>query len=166
MKNNSPNSRSKMILFAMALFALFSSSYAQNPSLKVFEEWRDTVGSQNTFYKASTITIPGTTHVLVCGATLNGNGNGDYDMLVEKIDGTGTVLWAQQYDGPGHGDDIICAFAIQEEAPSLIHIAVLEQMRMQYWLNLIQTVWFNGLRILEEREMNQASSSHLTVSFR
>ncbi|HTF02365.1 MAG TPA: hypothetical protein VK826_00005, partial [Bacteroidia bacterium] len=106
MKNNSPRDRNKMLLLAIALFALFSSSYAQNPSLKVFEQWRDTAGSQNTFYKASTITIPGTTHVLVCGATLNGNGNGDYDMLVEKIDGAGTVLWAQQYDGAGHGDDI------------------------------------------------------------
>lgn len=39
------------------------SMNAQNPAMKVFEEWHDTVGTQNTFYKSVTRVIPGTTNV-------------------------------------------------------------------------------------------------------
>src|SRR4051812_29107813 len=98
--------KSPMRKFAALLAATFFSCAlsAQNPSIKVFEDWRDTAGTQNTFYRAITRTIPGTTNVMVAGATLNSNGN--YDMLVEKLSGSGSVIWAQQFNGPGNGDDI------------------------------------------------------------
>lgn len=103
MKFNSLLKKSNTLLLA-GIFAACISVSAQNPSLKVFEDWRTEAGTQNTFFRAGTVSVPGTTNSVVYGATLNANG--DYDMLVQKLNSTGAVLWSYQYNGPGNGDDV------------------------------------------------------------
>lgn len=102
MKPYSPLHKKALFLFGMLALSLTGS--AQNPSLKVFEDWRTQAGSQNSFYRAATINVPGTMNSIVCGATINTNG--DYDVFVQKLDGSGSTAWSYQYDGPGNGDDV------------------------------------------------------------
>ncbi len=108
-KYNSPNvppllqAGNKILLLLIALLSAVGSGYAQNPSLKVFEDWSDTVGTQNMFRKNVVRPELGTTNVYVAGATLNTSGN--YDLLVTKYNTSGAVLWTQQYNGNGNGDD-------------------------------------------------------------
>lgn len=109
MKQKSLFSRSIKLLSALLLILSISCA-AQNPSLKVFEDWRDTAGTQHTFYKAATKTIPGTIYSVVCGATLNSNGN--YDFFIQELNGAGGQIWSYQYDGAGHGDDVATAMDI------------------------------------------------------
>lgn len=103
MKIKSLPDKSKALLLA-GMLTLSISISAQNPSLKVFEDWRTEAGTQNTFFRAGAVSVPGTTNSVVYGATLNANGN--YDMLVQKLNSTGNVLWSYQYNGPGNGDDV------------------------------------------------------------
>lgn len=94
--------------FGIAFFVLFLVSTingkAQNPSLRVFEDWNTTSGTQNMFQRSVTRSVPGTSNVVIAGATINANG--DYDIFVQKISGGGTVLWSAQYNGVGNGDDV------------------------------------------------------------
>jgi hypothetical protein len=62
------------------------------------------------FYKSVTVTIPGSTNVIVAGATLNSAGN--FDMLIAEYTGAGAMVWSQQEDGAGHGDDIVSSIAV------------------------------------------------------
>ena len=78
--------------------------FAQNPITKVFEDWNTTSGTQNMFQRSVTRSVPGTSDIVVAGATLNGNG--DYDIFVQKLNGSGTELWSQTYNGAGNGNDI------------------------------------------------------------
>ena len=85
----------------------FSMSYSQN--IKVFEEWASRDGTQNFFIKAAVATDL-SENVYVAGATLNASG--DYDILLTKYNGSGDVVWTDQYDGSGHGDDAAFALTI------------------------------------------------------
>lgn len=93
----------RMSLLAL-LYSLATAGAAQNPSLKVFEDWRTETGTQNMFFKAGAVAIPGSLNSIVFGATLNANG--DYDLLVQKLDNSGSAVWTYQYNGAGNGDDI------------------------------------------------------------
>lgn len=106
MKKQSPRnarlSRWTALIFFLCVF--FQIAHAQNPVLKVFEEWNTTSGSQNMFQRSVTRSVPGTSNVVIAGATINSNG--DYDIFVQKISGSGSVLWSAQYNGVGNGDDV------------------------------------------------------------
>ena len=79
------------------------TSNAQNPSLRVFEDWNSQAGTQNMFQRSVVRTEPGTTNYFLAGATLNAGGN--YDLLVTKYNAGGAVIWSQQVNGNGNGDD-------------------------------------------------------------
>ncbi len=124
MKYNSPNvsplleAGNIILLLLIALLSVVGSGYAQNPSLKVFEDWNDTAGTQNMFRKNVVRPELGTTNVYVAGATLNSAGN--YDLLVTKYNTSGAVLWTQQYDGNGNGDDY--AFDLQLDNSGNVYV--------------------------------------------
>ena len=90
-----------ILLFSFTALGLILN--AQSYAVKtLFEDWRTTGGSQNYFYRAVTKT-DGSGNVYVAGATLNGNGN--YDMLVQKFNSGGVLQWTDQYNGAGNKDD-------------------------------------------------------------
>lgn len=103
------------------LLAGFLPSQAQVSTLKVFEDWTTASGTQNTFQRSvvHSRSFSGTTYYYTAGATLNGSGN--YDMLVQKLNTAGAVIWSQTYDGPGHGNDV--AADVQIDAVGNVYIA-------------------------------------------
>lgn len=104
MKTNSLRYGRKLLLLA-GMLAVSASGLAQNPSVKVFEDWNTTSGTQNDFQRSvvRSKSFSGSTYYYLCGSTLNSSGN--YDILVEKKNASGTVLWAQTYNGAGNGND-------------------------------------------------------------
>lgn len=90
-------------IFAASFLSFFAS--AQNPVLKVYEDWNTVSGSQDMFQRSVSRSVPGTTNVVVAGATINSS-NGTYDIFVEKLNSSGSVLWSQTYNGAGNGNDI------------------------------------------------------------
>jgi hypothetical protein len=101
------NSLTRLLLI-IALTVASLSVYSQ-PVNQVFEEWVTSDGTQNYFIKAA-VETDGDGFVYVAGATLNNAGN--YDLLVSKYDAEGNVLWTDQYDGTGNGDDAAVALAV------------------------------------------------------
>lgn len=91
------------LLFLFILLAF--SADAQNPSVRVFEDWNTTSGTQNDFQRCVTrsMSFGGAVYYYLCGSTLNSSGN--YDLLVQKKNSSGTVLWSQTYNGAGNGND-------------------------------------------------------------
>jgi hypothetical protein len=71
----------------MAFFVSTLTINAQTPV--VFEEWAQSEGVQEFFYKNLTVTDV-SNNVYVAGATLNGDGN--YDLLISKFDKYGVHL--------------------------------------------------------------------------
>lgn len=104
MKTN-PSFPSLSTLLSLVSMLFISTIYAQNPAIRVFEDWSDTSGTQNDFQRTvvRSKAIGGTTYYYVCGATLNSSG--DYDILTRKLDASGNELWTQTYSGSGNGDD-------------------------------------------------------------
>jgi hypothetical protein len=94
----------RISLFIASLF-IAVIGYAQNPSLRVFEDWNDSASTQNSFQRTVVRSkgIGGSTFYYLCGATLNSQG--DYDILTRKMDASGNELWTQTYAGVGNGDD-------------------------------------------------------------
>ncbi len=105
MKQKSPLHRSTMFLVVGMLF-LSIFGFSQNPSIKVFEEWRTTAGTQNDFQRTvvRSAAFGGAIYYYMCGATVNSSGN--YDMLIRKYNSSGGVLWTQTYAGVGGGNDV------------------------------------------------------------
>lgn len=93
-----------------ALLLLCCSGMAQ-PISQVFEEWATAEGTQEFFVRAA-MTTDANGFTYVVGATLNGSGN--YDFLVAKYNDEGELVWADQYDGDGNGDDIATAVAVDD----------------------------------------------------
>ncbi len=107
MKKQSPlHKLLRQTFLVCSLLVLSKNIQAQNPVTKVFEDWSTTSGTQNEFIKAQvrTATLSGTVYSFVVGSTINSSGN--YDILVEKLGPSGNLIWASQYDGPGHGNDV------------------------------------------------------------
>ena len=106
MRKLSPYTALARIAACALLIISATSAKAQNPVTKVFEDWNTTSGSQNTFIKSQvrTATLGGSVYSFVIGSTLNSSGN--LDILTEKFSPTGTLMWAAQYDGTGHGNDV------------------------------------------------------------
>lgn len=104
MKQGSPFLRSKMLLIA-GMLALSVQGISQNPSIKVFEDWNTTSGTQNNFQRSivRSKTLGGATYYYTCGSTLNSAGN--YDLFVQKKNSSGVILWTQTYNGAGNGND-------------------------------------------------------------
>ncbi|MCF8373157.1 MAG: T9SS type A sorting domain-containing protein [Bacteroidales bacterium] len=75
-------------------------------TLKVFEEWTTSNGTQNMFLETFTET-DASRNVYVGGATVNSSG--DYDILLTKYDSRGNLQWTEQYTGAGNGDDAAAA---------------------------------------------------------
>jgi hypothetical protein len=98
-------------IFNTILFFLLGSFSLSAQNAKVFEEWATPDGTQNFFSRASVMT-DGSGNVYVAGATLNGSG--DYDLLVSKYSGNGVLLWNDQYDGTGNGDDFATSLVVDE----------------------------------------------------
>lgn len=90
-------------LSALCLSLLPISLLSQNPTTHVFEDWNSQAGTQNMFQRSVVRTEPGTTNYFLAGATVNAGGN--YDLLVVKYNAAGSVIWSQQVNGNGNGDD-------------------------------------------------------------
>lgn len=93
-------------LTSIFVFLLSITGYSQTTQHVVSQEWMTSSGSQNTFQKSTvrSATIGGSIYTYVAGSTLNSNGN--YDILVQRFSPIGTLMWSQQYNGVGNGDDI------------------------------------------------------------
>jgi hypothetical protein len=85
---------------------IFISLCVNSQTLKVFEEWTTSNGTQNMFLETFTKT-DANRNVYVGGATINSSG--DYDILLTKYDSRGTLMWTEQYAGAGYGDDAAAA---------------------------------------------------------
>lgn len=90
---------------------LFIANAVQGQLPQVIESWATADGTQNFFIRSTVRTDP-SGNVYVAGATLNGAG--DYDILVSKYDYKGDVVWTQQYDGSGNGDDAAASLAVDD----------------------------------------------------
>ncbi len=104
MRNTSPTRKSKILLLA-GMLALSVQGISQNPTVKVYEDWHSSSGTQNNFQRALVRSkgLGGATYYYTCGSTLNSSGN--YDILIQKKNSSGTVLWSQTYNGAGNGND-------------------------------------------------------------
>ncbi len=93
-------------LASIAALLLSITSYSQTTQHIVSQEWMTSSGTQNNFQKSTvrTVTVGGSIYTYVAGSTLNSNGN--YDILVQRFSPIGTLMWTQQYNGVGNGDDI------------------------------------------------------------
>jgi len=109
-----------MFLLLIALFSLFGKGYAQNPAVNVFEDWNTTSGTQNNFQRSIVRSngIGGATYYYLCGSTINSSGN--YDLLIQKKNASGLVLWTQTYNGSGNGNDY--AADVQIDAVGNVYI--------------------------------------------
>jgi hypothetical protein len=78
---------------------------SQTTSVKVFEDWTTTSGTQNNFQKTivRAKAIGGITYYFTCGSTINSSGN--YDILTTKLTAGGLLIWSQTYSGAGAGND-------------------------------------------------------------
>lgn len=94
-------------LLACALFCVHES-LAQN-SLLASEDWVTDSPSGSIFRKISVQTDP-SDNVYVAGHLLNGSGN--HDIIIQKLDNTGALLWEETYDGPGSGEDFAAALFV------------------------------------------------------
>lgn len=119
MRNLSPMRRSKILVLA-GMLALSVQGISQNPSVKVFEDWNTTAATQNSFQRTvvRSKAFGGAVYYYLCGATLNSNGN--YDMLIQKKNSAGNVLWAHTYNGAGNGNDY--ATDVQVDAVGNVYI--------------------------------------------
>lgn len=98
----------KKLLLSFVATVLAVAGLAQSQP-HVFTDWTGSNGKQYFFYKSSVKTdIYG--YVYVAGATINVNNN--YDILVAKYDPKGNLLWIQQYNGPGNGNDAATAMYV------------------------------------------------------
>lgn len=104
MKNKSPIGVIRGFLIAITCM-LANDLFAQNPSIEVFEDWNLTSGTQNNFQRSivRSKTVGGATYYYTCGSTINSSGN--YDILVQKKNASGVVLWSQTYSGAGNAHD-------------------------------------------------------------
>lgn len=93
---------------------------AQTPQTQILQEWTSKSGSQNTFQRSviRSKVLAGNTYYYQAGATINSSGN--YDMLVEKMSASGSLIWAKTYNGAGNGDDI--ATDVQIDAIGNVYI--------------------------------------------
>ena len=96
-----------IILFVMLLF--LASTLGAQPLSQVFEEWATSEGTQNFFVKAA-VKADRSGNVWVAGATVNASGN--YDLLVASYNPEGHLVWIDQYDGAGNGDDAAAALYV------------------------------------------------------
>ncbi len=104
MKHKFSRIRSKVLLI-VGMIALSVQGISQNPSTRVFEDWNTTSGTQNNYQRSivRSKALGGATYYYTCGSTLNSSGN--YDILIQKKNASGTVLWSQTYNGAGGGND-------------------------------------------------------------
>ena len=100
MKKVSVSNWKQLLLFFIIVG--FSSSAFSQALNQVFEEWASTDGTQNFFIK-SAVKTDANGYSYIAGATLNGAGN--YDIFVAKYDENGSLIWSDQYNGAGNGDD-------------------------------------------------------------
>jgi len=101
----------------LTVFFIFTATSASAQTPVVFEEWAQSEGVQEFFYKNVTVT-DGSNNVYVAGATLNGDGN--YDLLISKFDKYGVHLWSDTIAGAGEGHDMAAAIAIDPEGDILV----------------------------------------------
>lgn len=99
----------KLLILIPLIFLDPELSKSQLP--QVFQSWATTEGTQNYFVRSSLNSDP-SGNVYVAGATINSAGN--YDILVSKYDDKGELIWADQFDGPGAGNDMAAALAVDD----------------------------------------------------
>ena len=102
----------KRLIFLSAL-VLLPMLYLNSQSLKVFEEWASSGGTQNMFLENVTVTNSAGGS-LIGGATLNSNGN--YDIFLSRYSRKGVLLWTAQYNGAGNGDDAVSAICVGDSS--------------------------------------------------
>jgi hypothetical protein len=91
----------KKLVLLLTIMVSTIITFAQG-ELKVFPEWIAANGLQVYFFKNVIKTDP-SDNVYVAGATLNSFNN--YDILINKYDPDGALLWTQNYNGSGNGND-------------------------------------------------------------
>ncbi|MFM2016666.1 MAG: hypothetical protein RL007_322 [Bacteroidota bacterium] len=125
---------------ALCLSLLPFSLLSQNPSTRVFEDWNTTSGTQNTFHRSVLRTEPGTTNYFLAGATLNAGGN--YDLLIVKYNTAGSVIWSQQVNGNGNGDDYAADLQIDNSGNVIVTGTTFESSADSF--NVITVMYDSG----------------------
>ncbi len=82
---------------------------AQAQAIEAWVQLSDIPGHSSTRYVALALDASG--NVVVSGPSLSGDGRTD-DWLTIKYSSAGVLLWADRYNGPGNGDDIPGAAAV------------------------------------------------------
>lgn len=91
----------KTIKIFVTLFYVAMCFKMQAQQINLSQEWRSSSGTLNFFVKSATYTDYEYTYIV--GSTLNSNGN--YDILVSKINNDGGVEWQNDYAGAANMDD-------------------------------------------------------------
>lgn len=104
MKTQSPFSGKLMAVFFLLFMAI--PGYSQNPSTKVFEDWSTVSSTQNSFQRSMvrSRSFGSSTFYYLTGGTLNSSGK--YEVITQKMDANGAVLWTQTYSGTGAGHSV------------------------------------------------------------
>lgn len=92
----------KLICLCAGIVLLQGSIFAQNRTL-LSEAWQGDGGEGAIFNKTSTV-VDGSSNVYVAGSTININV--DHDILVQKFNSSGTLLWERTFDGAANMNDV------------------------------------------------------------
>jgi len=104
------------ILMLLA-FTIISNGVTAQSELKVFQDWKNTNGSQN-FFKKNVVKTDASGNIFIAGATLNSSNN--YDIIVAKYNSYGVLQWTQQYNGAGNSNDMALGLYIDGSGNVLI----------------------------------------------
>lgn len=103
------------ISIVIGLLLINEAAFTQQSS-NAFLESYGTTGVQEQFYKNSVLrSTDGNTYI--CGATINANG--DYDMLLTKLNSSNVQVWSVTYAGSAGGDDF-AADLVQDSGGNII----------------------------------------------
>jgi hypothetical protein len=103
--------RMRYLLEVSALLVIFSMATSEFALAEAMEEWiaqYNGTGDGSDYAKALAVDLTG--NVYVTGGSLGSNGTYDYATI--KYDSSGEELWVMCYNGPGNGNDVASALAV------------------------------------------------------
>ena len=96
----------KLLTLSVMMFFLSEPFNAQNPVTKVFEDWSTVSSTQNSFQRSvvRSRSFGSNTYYYLTGGTINASGN--YEVITQKMNSSGGILWTQTYSGTGAGHSV------------------------------------------------------------
>ncbi len=104
-------------ILILLVFTIINNGVNAQSELKVFQDWKNTNGSQN-FFKKNVVKTDASGNIFIAGATLNSSNN--YDIIVAKYNSYGVLQWTQQYNGAGNSNDMALGLYIDGSGNVLI----------------------------------------------